>query len=210
VIATLLSRQCGYSAVSLVSRMNFFSMDRLLVSPNEFFSTWRSRLAPHSSKDEAGGSPRISSTEVFRVVPHAPRWSRPRHALVHRIGLTRRTSPGRGRQALLICLKPAIRGSSPLPPIVNDAPRTIGRSGFLKADDGGKHTKDEQENPHCKLQNKYSQTQIAIQVFYSRIVPPPVERASRKKFGSREKYSFLICHGHLLCQPVANLLLLHP
>jgi hypothetical protein len=53
VIATLLSRQCGYSAVSLVSRMNFFSMDRLLVSPNEFFSTWRSRLAHHSSKDEA-------------------------------------------------------------------------------------------------------------------------------------------------------------
>jgi hypothetical protein len=77
-------------------------------------------------------------------------------------------------------LKPAIRGSSPLPPIVNDAPRTIGRSGFLKADDGGKHTKDEQENPHGNLQSRSglsrqnskisgSQTQIAIQVFYSRI-----------------------------------------
>jgi hypothetical protein len=98
-----------------------------------------------------------------------------------------------------------------LPPIVFDAPRTIGRSGFLKADDGGKHTKDEQENPHCKLQNKYSQTQIAIQVFYSRISdgpprqPRPGQRASRKKFGNHKKtgarsetYSFLIGHGHLL------------
>ena len=66
------------------------------------------------------------------------------------------------------------------PPIVNDAPRTIGRSGFLKADDGRKHTKDEQENPHDNLQSRSglsrqnskisgSQTQIAIQVFYSRI-----------------------------------------
>jgi hypothetical protein len=27
VIATLPSRQCGYSAVSLVSRMNFFQLD---------------------------------------------------------------------------------------------------------------------------------------------------------------------------------------
>jgi hypothetical protein len=27
----------------------------------------------------------------------------------------------------------------------------IGRGGFLKADDGRKHTKDEQENPHGKL-----------------------------------------------------------
>jgi hypothetical protein len=99
----------------------------------------------------------------------------------------------------------------PSPPIVFDAPRTIGRSGFLKADDGGKHTKDEQENPHCKLQNKYSQTQIAIQVFYSRISdgpprqPRPGQRASRKKFGNHKKtgarsetYSFLIGHGHLL------------
>jgi len=107
-----------------------------------------------SPKRKRGGLRRISSTEVFRVVPRAPRWSRPRHALVHRIGPTRRTSPGRGRQALLICLKPAIRGSSPLPPIVNDAPRTIGRSGFLKADDGRKHTKDEQENPHGNLQSR--------------------------------------------------------
>jgi hypothetical protein len=51
---------------------------------------------------------------------------------------------------------------------------------FLKADDGGKHTKDEQENPHGNLQSRSglsrqdsktsgSQTQIAIQVFYSRI-----------------------------------------
>jgi hypothetical protein len=101
-----------------------------------------------------GGLRRIASTQVFRVVPHAARWSGPRHALVHRIGPTRRTSPGRGRQALLICLEPAIRGSSPLPPIVSDAPRTIGRSGFLKADDGGKHTKDEQENPHSNLQSR--------------------------------------------------------
>jgi hypothetical protein len=38
------------------------------------------------------------------------------------------------------------RNSWLLPPsIVNDAPRTIGRSGFLKADDGRKHTKDERE-----------------------------------------------------------------
>jgi hypothetical protein len=29
------------------------------------------------------------------------------------------------------------------------------RCGFLKADDGRKHTKDEQENPHGKLQNKW-------------------------------------------------------
>jgi hypothetical protein len=123
-----------------------------------------------------GISRRISSTEVFRVVPHAARWSGPRHALVHRIGLTRRTSPGRGRQALLICMKPAIRGSSSLPPIVNDAPRTIGRSGFLKADDGGKHTKDEQENPHGNLQSRNGlsrqnvlKLQMAIQVVYSRL-----------------------------------------
>jgi hypothetical protein len=126
-----------------------------------------------------GGSQRISSTEVFRVVPHAPRWSGPRHALVHRIGPTRRTSPGRGRQALLICLKPAIRGSSP-PSIVNDAPRTIGRSGFLKADDGRKHTKDEQENPHGNLQSRSGlsrqnvlKLQIAIQVVYSRLRDDP-------------------------------------
>jgi hypothetical protein len=46
---------------------------------------------------------RISSTEVFRMAPHVPSRSGPRHALVHGIGLTRRTSPGRGRQALLIC-----------------------------------------------------------------------------------------------------------
>jgi hypothetical protein len=56
----------------------------------------------------------------------------------------------------------------------------LGRSGFLKADDGGKHTKDEQENPHGNLQLRSglsrqnskisgSQAQIAIQVFYSRI-----------------------------------------
>jgi hypothetical protein len=59
--------------------------------------------APTSSSHATrrGGLRRISSTDVFRVVPHAPRWSGPRHALVHRIGLTRRTSPGRGRQALL-------------------------------------------------------------------------------------------------------------
>jgi hypothetical protein len=35
--------------------------------------------------------------------------------------------------------------------IVIGAPRTIGRSGFLKADDGRKHTKDEPENPHGNL-----------------------------------------------------------
>jgi|SRR5690348_8607398 hypothetical protein len=46
------------------------------------------------------------------------------------------------------------RNSWLLPPIVNDAPRTIGRSGLLKADDGGKHTKDEQENPHGNLQSR--------------------------------------------------------
>jgi hypothetical protein len=55
----------------------------------------------------------------------------------------------------------------------------LGRSGFLKADDGRKHAKDEQENPHGNLQSRSglsrqnskisgSQTQIAIQVFYSR------------------------------------------
>jgi hypothetical protein len=53
VIATLLSRQCGYSAVSLVSRMNFLSIWRaLLVSRINFF-----QLAKPSrtslSKDEA-------------------------------------------------------------------------------------------------------------------------------------------------------------
>jgi hypothetical protein len=64
--------------------------------------------------------------------------------------------------------------------IVIGAPRTIGRSGFLEADDGGRHTKDEQKNPHGNLQSRGalsrqnskisgSQTQIAIQVFYSRI-----------------------------------------
>jgi hypothetical protein len=59
--------------------------------------------------------------------------------------------------------------------IVIGAPRTIGRGGFLKADDGRKHTKDEQENPHgnlsrsgLSLQNVLK-LQIAIQVFYSRI-----------------------------------------
>jgi hypothetical protein len=77
------------------------------------------------------------------------------------------------------------RNSWLLPPsIVNDAPRTIGRSGFLKAHDGRKHTKDEQENPHGNLQSRSglsrqsckisgSQTQIAIQVFYSRIRDGP-------------------------------------
>jgi len=133
-----------------------------------------------SPKRKRGGLRRISSTEAFRVVSHAPRWSGPRHALVHRIGPTRRTSPGRGRQALLICLKPAIRGSSPLPPIVNHAPPTIGRSGFLKADDGRKHTKDEQENPHGNLQSRSGlsrqnvlKLQIAIQVVYSRLRDDP-------------------------------------
>jgi hypothetical protein len=83
-------------------------------------------------------------------------------------------------------LKPAIRGSSS-PSIVNDAPRTIGRSGFLEADDGRKHTKDEQENPHGNLQSRSGlsrqnskisgpQTQIAIQVFYSRIRDGPPRR----------------------------------
>jgi hypothetical protein len=148
---------------------------------------------------------RISSTEVFRGVPRAPRWSRPRHALVHRIGPTRRTSPGRVRQALLICLKPAIRGSSP-PSIVNDAPRTIGRSGFLKADDGGKHTEDEQENSHGNLQSRSglsrqnskisgSQTQIAIQLFYSRIRDGPPhqqqDRASNKKKFQKSQKVFI-------------------
>jgi hypothetical protein len=58
---------------------------------------------------------------------------------------------------------------------------------FLKADDGGKHTKDEQENPHGNLQSRSglsrqdsktsgSQTQIAIQVFYSRIRDGPARR----------------------------------
>jgi hypothetical protein len=57
-----------------------------------------------SPKTKRGGSRRILSTGVFRVVPHAARWSGgPRHALVLWIGPTRRASPGRGRQALLIC-----------------------------------------------------------------------------------------------------------
>jgi hypothetical protein len=75
----------------------------------------------------------------------------------------------------------------PPPPIVNDAPRTIGRSGFLEADDGRKHTNDEQENPHGNLQSQGglsrqnskisgSQTQIAIQLFYSRIRDGPLRR----------------------------------
>jgi hypothetical protein len=166
-----------------------------------------------SPKRKRSGLRRISSTEVFRVVPRAPRWSGPRHALVHRIGPTRRTSPGRGRQALLICLKPAIRGSSS-PSIVNDAPRTIGRSGFLEADDGRKHTKDEQEKPHGNLQsrsglsrqnpkikwfsNSDSDPVILFPFATGRRAGSRVERATRKNFRSRKKYSFLICHRHLL------------
>jgi hypothetical protein len=51
---------------------------------------------------------------------------------------------------LLVCRKPAICGAV-CPKIVIGAPRTIGRDGFLKADDGRKHAKDEHENPHGNL-----------------------------------------------------------
>jgi hypothetical protein len=59
--------------------------------------------------------------------------------------------------------------------VVIGAPRTIGRGGFLKADDGRKHAKDEQENPHGNLsrsglsRQNVLKPQIAIQAFYSRI-----------------------------------------
>ena len=112
-----------------------------------------SPIQPRSPKIRRGGLQPISSTEVSGVVPRAPRGSGPRHALVHRIGPTRRTSAGRSRQALLIGLKPAIRGSSS-PSIINDTPRTVGRSGFLKADDGRKNTKDEHENFHGNLRSR--------------------------------------------------------
>jgi hypothetical protein len=51
----------------------------------------------------------------------------------------------------------------------------LGRSGFFKADDGRKHTKDEQKNPHRNLSPAQDgsgvvlKLQIAIQVVYSRI-----------------------------------------
>jgi len=84
------------------------------------------------------------------------------------------------------------------PPIVNDAPRTIGRSGFLKADDGRKHTKDEQENPHDNLQSRSglsrqnskisgSQTQIAIQAFYSRAFATG-RRAALRAASNKKKF----------------------
>jgi hypothetical protein len=84
-------------------------------------------------------------------------------------------------------LKPAIRGSSPLPPIVNDAPRTIGRCWFVKADNGRKHTKGEEENPHGDLsrsglsRQNVLKLQIAIQVFYSRIRDGPRRRSSENQ-----------------------------
>jgi hypothetical protein len=51
----------------------------------------------------------------------------------------------------------------------------LGRSGFFKADDGRKHTKDKQKNPHRNLSPAQDgsgvvlKLQIAIQVVYSRI-----------------------------------------
>src|SRR4029077_3761141 len=86
----------------------------------------------------------------------------------------------------------------PPPPIVNDAPRTLGRSGFLKADDGRKHTKDEQENLHGNLQSRSglsrqnskisgSQTQIAIQAFYSRAFATG-RRAALRAASNKKKF----------------------
>jgi hypothetical protein len=40
VIATLLSRQCGYSAVSLVFRMNFFQFGASCSFPESIFFNW--------------------------------------------------------------------------------------------------------------------------------------------------------------------------
>ena len=141
-----------------------------------------------------GGSRRISSTEVFRVA-HQPRSRSP---------------------SIVDMLK--TRNSWLLPPsIVNDAPRTIGRSGFVKAEDGRKHTKDEQENPHGNLQSRSGLSrQVVLKLRWRSIYFIPtfatgrragrrVERATRKNFANREKteprseaYSFLIRHAHLL------------
>jgi hypothetical protein len=60
VIVTLLSRQSGYSAVSLVSRMNFFQFGASCSFPESIFFNWRSRLAHHSTKMRRGGSANIA------------------------------------------------------------------------------------------------------------------------------------------------------
>jgi hypothetical protein len=90
-------------------------------------------------------------------------------------------------------LKPAIRGSSS-PSIVNDAPRTIGRSGFLEADDGRKHTKDEQEKPHGNLQSRsgLSRQNPKIKWFSNSdsdpvILFPHSRRAAARAVGSSEQ-----------------------
>jgi hypothetical protein len=195
---------------------------RLAPSQNEFLSIWRvlfvfrinffqlAKLSRTSiNKDEARRSERESSTGVFtyaasrliRVAPHAARWSGPRHALVMWIWPTRRTSPGRGRQALLICRKPAIRGSAPTS-IVIGAPLAIGRCGFVKADDGRKHTKGEEENPHGNLsrsglsRRNVLKPQIAIHVFYSRIRDEPPRAACCSRSG-RMGPSIVFPHSHI-------------
>jgi hypothetical protein len=62
----------------------------------------RRRNRKRGKYGERGGLRRMSSTGVFRVVPHAPRRSGPRHAVVLRIGSTRAAAiPAHGGQALL-------------------------------------------------------------------------------------------------------------
>jgi hypothetical protein len=60
VIPSLLSRQCGISVVSLVSRMNFFQFGASCSFPESIFFNWRSRLAHHSTKMRLGGSANIA------------------------------------------------------------------------------------------------------------------------------------------------------
>jgi hypothetical protein len=69
---------------------------------------------------------------------------------------------------------------------------------LFKADDGRKRTKDEQENLHGKVQKKlvlHSDGDPGILFPHSRRAAGPAqERISEVA----KKYSFLICHGHLL------------
>jgi hypothetical protein len=53
VIATLLSRQCGYSAVSLVSGMNFIQLGASCLFPESIFFNWRKPFRTSLNKDEA-------------------------------------------------------------------------------------------------------------------------------------------------------------
>src|ERR1700747_616918 len=73
------------------------------------------------------------------------------HRLVHGIGPAAPAKPADGGQTLLRCCEPAIRGPS-LPEIVIGTPHPVLRhSGFFKANESGKHAKDEHEIPHGNL-----------------------------------------------------------